>query len=186
MDSPLAARLDVLADAFGHHGYDVRSNLQPGATPDELAALEARLDVPLPSAYRDLYSWSAGTVDEWGTAPRLRFRDEVLLPLSRVHEERDALAAVYDWFDGVDFRTLAPLATYEGSTLAVACGPQGLTSLAEHPVICFFQGIDVYYDSIESMVETTIAWVSQPNWAPYAQAPHEIEIWRQHNRAIQF
>lgn len=186
MGSTLTARLEVLADAFGHHGYDVRSNLLPGATSDELAALEASLEVTLPAAYGELYRWSAGTVDERGTVPRLRFRDEGLLPLSRVVEERDLLAEVHDWFDGVDFGTLAPLAIYEGSVLAVACGPQSLTSLAPHPVIAFFQGIDVYYDSIESMVETAIAWVSQPDWAPYDQAPNEIEIWRQHNRAIAF
>lgn len=185
MESILAARLDVLADAFAHHGYDVRSNLHRGATPDELDELEASLGVILPAAYRDLYTWSAGTVDEQGPMPRLRFRDEGLLSLSRVVEERDALVETYDWFDDVDLRTLAPLGTYEGSTLAVACGPQGLTTLAEHPVISFFQGIDVYYDSIESMVETAVAWVSQPDWDRY-ETPNEIEIWRRHNRAVAF
>lgn len=148
--------------------------------------LETSLDVTLPAAYRDLYRWSAGTVDEWGTAPRLRFRDECLLPLSRVREERDSLVEVYGWFEGVDVRTVVPFATFEGSTLAVACGPQALTPLAEHPVICFFHGIDVYYDSIESMVETAIAWVSQPHWAPYVPTPNEDEIWRRHNRSIEF
>ncbi len=55
-----------------------------------------------------------------------------------------------------------------------------------HPVISYFQGIDVYYDSIEAMVDTTIAWVSQAGWAPYETTPNELEIWRRYNRAVEF
>lgn len=186
MSSPLAARLDVLADAYAAHGYDVRPNLLPGATSAELDEVESALGVVLPASYRELYGWSAGTIDDSGTTPCLRFRDEALLPLTRVIEERARLLQTYGWFEDVDGRTVAPFGFFQGSVLVVACGPQRLTSAVPHPVIAYFQGIDVYYDSIEAMVETCIAWVSQVRWAPYDAAPNEMEIWRRGNATVEF
>lgn len=186
MSSSLAERLEVLADAYTLRGYDVRPNLLPGATSAELHEVESALGVVLPASYRELYGWSAGVIDDLGTVPRLRFRDESLLALSRVVEERDRLLDVYDWSESLDGRAVAPFASYQGSILVVACGPQGLTSVVPHPVISYFQGIDLYYDSIESMVETCIAWVSQVGWAPFDAAPEEMEIWRRFNAAVQF
>lgn len=187
MDASLALRLEVLAEAYQRHGYDVRSNLLPGATAGEIDDVESVLSVRLPQAYRQLYGWSAGTMDEWGTSPCLWFRDMYLLPLSRVVEERGHQIETYgDGFQEVDFRTVAPLATFQGSTLAVACGVQHLTSLVEHPVLGTFQDVSVYFDSIEAMVETAITWVSQPGWDSGRPTPHELEIWRSHNRAVDF
>lgn len=186
MSPTLAERLEVLAGAYAARGYDVRPNLLPGASVAELDAVESALGVVLPASYRALYGWSAGVVDSSGTTPCLRFRDEALLPLSRVVEERELLLDTYGWFEDVDGRTVAPLAFYEGSVLAVACGPQQLAPAVPHPVISYFQGIDVHYDSIEAMVETTIAWVSQDGWDPHEMAPNEMEIWRRHNRAVTF
>ena len=68
----------------------------------------------------------------------------------------------------------------------MACGPQGLTSVVPHPVISYFQGIDVHYDSIEAVAETCIAWVSQEGWGPYDVAPNEMETWRRYNAAVEF
>lgn len=187
MGSSLVARLEALADAYEQHGYGVRGNLLPGATTAEIDNVESALGVTLPSAYRQLYGWSAGTADDSGNTPCLQFRDMHLLPLARVVEERDQQVNVYGGiFDDVDLNTVAPLATYQGSTLAVACREQRLSSLVEHPVICTFHDLSVYFDSIESMVETAIAWVSQPSWEPYATIPDELEIWRAHNRAVDF
>ena len=185
MSSSLAERLEVLADAYALRGYDVRPNLLPGATAGELDEVEAALGVVLPASYRELYLWSAGVVDELGTAPCLRFRDESLLPLPRVVQERDRLLEVYDWFEPVDGRVVAPFASFQGSVLVVACGSQRLTSVVPHPVISYFQGIDVHYDSIEATVETCIAWVAQEGWGPYDAAPNEMEIWRRFNAAVQ-
>ncbi len=41
----------------------------PGATSGELDEVEAALGVVLPASYRELYGWSAGVIDEFGTAP---------------------------------------------------------------------------------------------------------------------
>lgn len=186
MTSSLAERLEVLADAYASRGYDVRPSLLPGATPAELDEVESALGVVLPAAYRELYEWSAGATDTFGTTPCLRFGDESLLPLARVLEERESLLQTYGWFEDVDGRTVAPFAWFQGSTLAVACGPQRLAPAVPHPVISFFHDIDVFYDSIEATVETTIAWVSQADWAPYEATPNEMEIWRRYNAAVTF
>lgn len=68
----------------------------------------------------------------------------------------------------------------------MACGIQRLTSLVDHPVIGTLHEVGVYFDSIETMVETTIAWVSQPDWEPGSPTPHELDIWRSDNRAVAF
>ncbi|UUZ60699.1 SMI1/KNR4 family protein [Nocardioides sp. B-3] len=134
----LAERLDALADAYAAHGLDPRPNLLPGASATEIDDVESAPGVRLPAAYRELYGWSAGTADELGAGPWLRFRDMHLLPLTRVVEERDALIEVYGWFEDVDFTTVAPLATL------------------------------------------------MPGWVPHAPVPHEMKIWRSHNRALDF
>lgn len=186
MSSSLAERLGVLADAYASHGYDVRPTLLAGATAGELDEVESALGVVLPASYRELYEWSAGATDTFGVSPCLRFRDESLLPLPRVVEERESLLQTYGWFEDVDARTVVPFAWFQGSTLAVACGPQRLAPSVPHPVISYFHDIDVFYDSIEAMVETTIAWVAQEGWAPYETTPNEMEIWRRYNSAVRF
>ena len=125
MSSSLAERLEVLADAYALRGYDVRPNLLPGATAGELDEVEAALGVVLPASYRELYLWSAGVVDELGTVPCLRFRDESLLPLSRVVKKRDRLLEVYDRCESVDSRVVAPFAPSRGRSWWSPAGPIG-------------------------------------------------------------
>ena len=79
----------------------------------------------LPASYRELYGWSAGVVDEVGSASCLRFRDESLLPLARVVEERGRLLEVYDWFEPVDGRVVAPFASFQGRCSRWPAGRRG-------------------------------------------------------------
>jgi hypothetical protein len=53
-----------------------------------------------------------------------------------------------------------------------------------HPVIGAFHGIDVYFLSIESMIETCIEWLEQPDYDLNRTAPNELEIWQRHNPGV--
>lgn len=185
-------RLDRLADAFHAHGIPVRDNLLPGATDAELDEVAAQLGVDLPQEYRDLYRWSAGSRDH-ETGPRLVFRDMAFLPLSLVVEHQRAVVETYATgmpegesateLYGIDLARTAPIAELMGSTLVVACGWQRLTDRS-HPVVNAFQGIDVFFHSVGSMIDTCIEWVDQADYDAYAPAPNEMAIWQRHNPGV--
>lgn len=187
----LAARLDRLVAAFEAHGLDVGANLLPGATAAQIDAVEAELGVRLPRAYRELYGWSAGCVDP-ASDVALMFRDNTFLRLDDVAEVRRAVVATYGATDdedaenyyGVDLRTTAPFAEFMGSTYLVATGPHRLDPTLAHPVIGAFQGVETYFHSIETMVETCIEWVEHPDYEPLASAPDETATWLKHNPGL--
>lgn len=189
----IGARLDRLADAFERHGVRVRETLLPGASPAEVAAIEAELGVVLPQAYRELYAWSAGPKDP-KNAP-FKFRDAALLRLADAVERREEYIDAYQMdaysddadpveMNGIDLATTAPLAEFEGALYVVACGSHTLTPDAISPVIGVFQGIDIYFLSIESMLDTCIEWVEQEDWKQYSTAPNEHQVWHRHNPGV--
>jgi hypothetical protein len=49
-----------------------------------------------------------------------------------------------------------------------------------------FQGVDIFYYSIEQMVETCIDWVREPHYPDGRpdDAKSEMRIWRVHNPGI--
>lgn len=71
-----------------------------------------------------------------------------------------------------------------GSTYLVVSGAHQLKPICASPVIGAFQGTDVYFLSIESMIETCIEWVEQPDYEPHMSAPNEMSIWRKHNPGV--
>ncbi len=84
-----------------------------------------------------------------------------------------------DRFDaGFDFDSLVPIAGFNGSIYAVTTGRQTVLPGHAHPVMNIFEGFYPQYHSIPSMVETAIAWVSEPGYVYCSEAPREGEIWR--------
>ena len=192
--SQIQSRLERLADAFERHGIAVRGSLLPGASDAELDVVEAELGVVLPQAYRALYTWSAGCSDPEGEAPFL-FRDNAFLELNEVVQRRQELVEAYQeqtypgdvgafGMNGVDLTTTAPFAETEGAVYVVACGPHTLASASQNPVISVFEGIDVYFNSIESMLDTCIEWVEQEGYDRYSLAPDEKGPWLRHNPGV--
>jgi cell wall assembly regulator SMI1 len=81
--------------AFEAHGHNARRSLLPGASQDEIVAVEAELGVRHPRACREPYAWSAGSVDHT-RSPALMFRDNGFLPLAEVANVRRRVVEAYD------------------------------------------------------------------------------------------
>lgn len=183
----LQSKLDRLADAFEAHGIPVWSNLRPGASEPELDDIAERLNVVLPEEFRELYRWRNGHVDP-DASNIVTFRDGVFIGLDAIPQAYRDVNSVYglspadpEYVVDVDLSECVPIAEFMGSWLVVACGAQSAISGSQRPVFNAFHGVEPFFDSIDSMVETCIAWVEQSDYDPYSEAPNEREIWIAHN-----
>ncbi len=176
-------KLDRLVAAFEKHGIAVSDNLRPGASDDELDKLAEQLGVRIPDDVRALFKWRNGHHDPEAEHV-LRFRDNTFLSLDQVPFIYNDMIEFYgDLSDEVDLSKSIPIAEFMGSTYAVAAGGQALTR-SRYPVVGVFQGVGPYYLSVESMIDTCIAWVEQPNYSKSGPTPNEMEIWKRHNPGI--
>lgn len=183
----LESKLDRLADAFEARGIPVWSNLRSGVTEPELDDIAERLSVVLPEEFRELYRWRNGHVDP-DASNVVTFRDGVFIGLDAIPQAYRDVNSVYglspadpEYVVDVDLSECVPIAEFMGSWLVVACGAQSAISGSQHPVFNAFHGVEPFFDSIDSMVETCIAWVEQSDYDPYSEAPNEREIWIAHN-----
>lgn len=188
----LEQKLDRLVDAFESHGVRVRSNLRPGASEAQLDSLSRELGVMLPDQFRALYTWRNGHVDQTSDN-LLAFRDNIFIGLEAIGEVHETVVSTYSRRPGddetasfgVDPEQCVPFAEFMGAAYLVACGPQSLTKRDPHPVLSAYHGVDLFYYSIESMVDTCIDWVEQPDYMPeFREAPDELTIWQRHNPGI--
>jgi hypothetical protein len=90
--------------------------------------------------------------------------------------------------DGIELRTSFPFASFNGGWYVFPC--EGQDKDKNHPfaIVSVFQGIDVYFHSIHSMLETCIDWKSASIWTE-AQGwnlpgQSELKIWRRHNPGL--
>lgn len=78
-----------------------------------------------------------------------------------------------------------PFAAFNGGWLVLPCKEQKLDSRLTRPVISVMQGIDVWFYSIQLMIETCIEWVSHPAYGHSGNSSlpenEELAIWRKHN-----
>lgn len=70
----------------------------------------------------------------------------------------------------------------------IVCGPHKLASASPNPIVNVFQGIVVFFHSVESMLRTCIDWVRDTRWSNTSGLglAHEVEldIWRRHNPGL--
>ena len=179
-----------LADAYEAKGIAVRENLRPGLTTTEILATVAPLQIIVPDDFIELYQWRNGHINEFDPDlnRNLKFRDNKFISLEEAVLEYQNVQEYYGIEstleqDRVDLKACLPISEFQGSWDVVACGAHLFGSERDHPVIRVFQGIDMYFHSISSMLETCIEWVSSPNWKVLHGLPHEEqkEIWKRHN-----
>lgn len=184
-------KLERLADAFETHGIAVRSNLRPGVPDEAIDELALERGVVLPEDFRALYRWRNGHVDYQPSSDHLIFRDAIFLSLDELDRAQiylDAYARLqkdpYIPPLDIDISRCVPFAEFNGSVYVVACGEQSLTRHATRPVVEFSEDVWAAFLSIETMIDTCIAWVKQPGYERYHSAPNEREIWERHNPGI--
>lgn len=72
------------------------------------------------------------------------------------------------------------------SSFVVVCGRHTLSSPHPSPVVSIYQGIDMFFLSLETMLRTCIEWTRHPSWEKAVGLPHEIEseVWHRLNPGI--
>lgn len=176
-----------LVSAFEAKGANVSSNLRPGISSSEYAKVIGFPEEELPSDLLELYQWRNGCFDEYAfdedTEHRLMFRDNIFISVERAREELTNFDEDPEGDDRFDLKRAIPIAFWEGATYAVVTGSHKFGSNLTNPIIEYFEGIDLSYDSIRSMLETCIAWVSDSSWiVGYGvDTFKEKEIWDRHN-----
>lgn len=186
----LVASLESLRQGFEDHGRAVTAHLRPGLDEAEVRRRCAWFPVPVPTEVVALYGWHDGQApDAERTADAFLFRDCAFISLDRAREVHRTMSGAYSGAAsilGVSVATCFPVAEFEGATLVVPCDapPGGDAQL--RPVVSVFEGIEVFFYSVERMVETCLDWVRHPAFDPRAGLPRpaELEIWRRHNPGI--
>jgi len=121
------------------------------------------------------------------------FRDNGFLSIEKAKIERDSLVPLYAYVDGVPITTRkehknwVPFAGFNGVINLVVCGEHIYGEDLQNPVITVGGGeLNIVYDSITSMLKTSIDWVDLPEWAQYETLPPDLEreIWAAHNPGI--
>jgi hypothetical protein len=178
---------DELVAIYEAKGQTVSQNLMLGISPSEYAKAIGFEIEQIPSSVLKLYQWRNGCANE-GAEALFLFRDNCFIRAERGKEELNMIRNIYgaNSEDRFDLTRVIPIAAFEGSVFAVVTGKHNLGSRFEHPVVSIFEGIDLFFGSIESMLQTCIAWVGHPEWEPFNELPRdeELKIWRRLNPGV--
>jgi len=139
-----------------------------------------------------LYSWRGGQEPgPWDLADNdypFWFRDCAFSSLAIAENEYRSMMTSYGQFPEFHsmLKTCFPFAAFNGGWLVIPTTSHDFDKDLKRPVISVMEGIDVYFYSIERMVETCIDWVSHPAYDADQSLPDdvELEIWRKHNPGI--
>lgn len=183
------AGLDKLETAYAARFPRVRDALQPGLAEPQIREAAAWFPHALPPEVVALYTWRDGYLDPPDSRdPPFGFRDYIFLPLDRVQKEYARMMGTYGEADPANralFASSFPIGSNGGGWLVVPAQPQMLRPDLARPVISVFQGVSVFFLSVQTMVETCADWVSHPRNDGFRMPTEvEMEVWRRHNPGL--
>lgn len=184
---------DSLVEAYRTRGEDLESALLPGLSQREIESRTRWFPAALPQSLLELYTWRNGQPDDaWNTDKVLWFRDMQFASLERAEAEYRSMMDSYGvgnsrQLEGIELRTSFPFASFNGGWYVVPCQGHDLKPSYPFPVVNVFQGIDIYFHSVERMLETCIEWRLasvrlDDSWE--LSERKEREIWRRHNPGV--
>lgn len=189
--SSIGRKLDQLLRSLQAKGLDPANNLRPGASDLILNAHAKCSAMPLPRGLEELYKWRNGSVDPNADVEELlMFRDMAFLSLEDGLEARRQVNSFLQAFSTNGAGPIAkdeffPIAAMEGQYYVLALGNHEYRNLAEHPVVYIGEGIEPHFLSIETMIETCIAWVMDPSYtAETLQPDDELDAWQRLNPGV--
>lgn len=207
----IAQKLDLLAAAFEAKDMAVGGGLKPGLSKDELARRTSWFPARLPDELVEMYQWRNGQhvnrvpwfspykdnefeeLTYWDEPDAsieedsFCFRDQDFLSVEMAREVYLELMEYYDPESAeIDLTQCFPFAAFQACYSVLSCGPDPVYPPHERPVIEVYHSVDVVYFSVESMLETCLAWVCHPVYTRGAYFPREIEaeIWNRHNPGL--
>lgn len=184
----LHRKLDAMREAFGRTHPKTTAGLQPGLTDAQIRDRTTWFKPGLPPEVAALYRWRNGYRDTPADrTPPFWFRDYVFSSLEEAEKSYASMLSTY----GAEpanrglLESCFPFASLGGGWLVVSSTPRPMTPSLERPIISVFQGITVFFHSMEAMVDTCIAWISHPRNDGFGlPAEIEMQIWRQFNPGI--
>lgn len=187
-EASLLSKLDAMRAAVEARNPNTTAGLQPGLTDAQIRDQTLWFKPGLPRELQTLYRWRNGYRDTGADrTPPFWFRDYVFSPIEQAEKAYEGMMSTYG-ADPASHALLAdafPFASLGGGWLVAPTTPRSVAPGLERPILSVFQGISVFFHSIESMVETCTAWVSHPASDGFGLPPKiEMEIWRRFNPGI--
>lgn len=187
--SNLSTKLDTLLANFQAKGFDPASNLNPGLSAAELDHYESKFGFQFPLEVRELYAWRNGSCNlDAEPEHLLMFRDMAFLSLDHALDARAIIeqfcSAFAQFGNPTPFaaNSVLPIAGLEGQYYVVPCRDHTCRSKGPHPVVAIGEDLGVYFYSIESMLDTCNAWVSDSQYTLETLEPEdEIKAWERFN-----
>lgn len=183
--------LNNLQKAYEDKGERVTEELLPPLSEDQLRRECSWFPAQLPPQIIALYGWHNGqSSGAWNAAHPFWFRDCAFL---NIHLAKVAYQDMMSSYGKPEFATFEinlstcfPFAGFNGGWYVLPCDGQRLDSRFPFPIISVCQGVDIYYYSMELMVETCTDWVSQPDYPKTSKKSEETNliIWKKHNPGI--
>ncbi len=175
-------KLNILINSLREKGITEVDNLLPGLSRQEIEQNTSHLPFKLPEEIYELYQWRNGC--DHNFAPSL-FRDQKLLTLDDALKEYEYLIEGYIYESDeddidiyqVDLKSCFPFAGFDGSIYTISCGKQYFTDKSKLPIISVFEGIDLYFYTFDSMLDTCIEWVQHPSYRKYYAPLNQTEAW---------
>ena len=185
-------KLDALLQEYELKGYAMSASLQPGLSPIEIQDICSWFPVKLPELLIEMYEWRNGQAQgPWEEKYPFWFRDVAFSSLNTAEFEYNSLMDSYGALnnperDGIDLSTCFPFAALDGGWYVLPCAGQNLDKKSSQPVISVLEGIEIYFHSINSMLDTCIDWVKHTDYSisDHLEREIELEIWRKHNPGI--
>lgn len=164
----LRALLARLERWLASHRPHYLASLRPGAAPDDLAALERSLGMPLPEELRGLLAWHDGQSDD---CPARLEGNWLLLSAARIAEAKrdlDAEAETTGWLSSwIPF-----LDDDAGDYLALDTAERG------HPVREFWLGNAEHPITASSLIDWLTRFIDDLEAGRYAEDPERGEMLR--------
>ena len=185
----LHRQLDLLATAYEEKGLKVKQTMLPGIPEAELRKKCSWFPGELPEEIIALYEWSGGQVkDDWDVEYPFWFRDNVFSRIDRAKVEYSSMMSSYGSYpeDHEMLKYSFPFAAFNGSVYVLPTKGHNLNSVLNKPIVNVFQGIDIFFYSIERMVETCVDWVRNDMYSYDGVFPEKVEqeIWQKHNPGV--
>ena len=185
----LKQALDKLLAAYESKGLTVRDSLLPGIDAAKLMQRCTWFPGDMIPEIQALYAWHGGQEKgAWETDHPFWFRDNAFLNLDNAESEYASMMESYgsEFSDQVWMKYAFPFAAFNGAWYVIPTRGHPFSPNLKYPIVSIFEGIDVFYYSIETMVQTCIDWVSHVDYNKDGTLPRDVEmtIWRRHNPGI--
>ncbi len=186
--------LEELRLAFEEKDHSVTSSLLEPLTEDEIREkCKSWFPEKVPSSIIELYEWKGGQEkNAWEEAFPFWLRDMSFISLDQAETEYKSMMESYGLHssfeeDGVRLKDCFPFAAFNGGWFVIPASTSKWSSVYSQPVVCVFQGTELYYHSVESMLKTCIECVQHFSWTSENSDIDEdiaMAIWRKYNPGI--